>query len=261
MEINSPIFSSSDQRQEHWTALPIPTSGPNHTLPSLSEMLSSPPLLPDTLASRSIHGSTAHSPWPLYGFATAPGLERRGSESVATDSHSKTNSPTTSYSSLGTILSAHPKAPYTSIPGLSTSSHLYAAPAAIPSRVSPSCDSIRAALERATDDKRRRNASASKRFRQRRKEKERESSQIISRLESEMYKAIKERDYYRNERDYLRAIVNGNVPVTPRIPSPRCGGTSVAASNGNPETNVWQQNGERDDDGAVNHKMGRRRLV
>lgn len=63
------------------------------------------------------------------------------------------------------------------------------------------------AASKVADEKRKRNAGASARFRARRKEKEREASMSISRLEQQVREAMEQADFYRNERDYFRSIV------------------------------------------------------
>lgn len=68
---------------------------------------------------------------------------------------------------------------------------------------------------RLADEKRARNAGASARFRQRRKEKEREASTTIEKmqhqtrdLERRIREVEQERDFYRNERDRIRDVLN-----------------------------------------------------
>ena len=80
------------------------------------------------------------------------------------------------------------------------------------------------AASRAADDKRRRNAGASARFRARRKEKEREASTTISRLEQHLKESKEDADFYRRERDFLRAALlqlQGGEQHFPRPASPR----------------------------------------
>jgi len=80
------------------------------------------------------------------------------------------------------------------------------------------------AASKVADEKRKRNATASHRFRQRRKEKERETSQNISKLESQIREMEEERDFYRGERDYFRNLtsrVPGQGHHLPRPVSPR----------------------------------------
>lgn len=73
------------------------------------------------------------------------------------------------------------------------------------------------------DEKRKRNAEASARFRARRSEKEKEASQTISTLEQELQELREERDFYRNERNYIRDFATRHVGVQlpPRPPSPQ----------------------------------------
>jgi hypothetical protein len=78
------------------------------------------------------------------------------------------------------------------------------------------------------DEKKKRNAEASARFRARRREKEKEASQTISALQQELQELREERDFYRNERNYIRDFATRHVGVQlpPRQPSPqvqRCG--------------------------------------
>ena len=73
-------------------------------------------------------------------------------------------------------------------------------------------------------DKRKRNATASQRFRQRREEKERETSQKISKLEQQIQETMKEREFYRGERDDYRNIATrtpSRAQLLPRPLSPR----------------------------------------
>ena len=72
------------------------------------------------------------------------------------------------------------------------------------------------------DEKRKRNAGASARFRARRKEKEKEASQTISGLQQEIRELREERDFYRNERNFIREFATRQVgiqlPPRPRSP-------------------------------------------
>ncbi|KAI4198772.1 MAG: hypothetical protein LQ346_002700 [Caloplaca aetnensis] len=80
------------------------------------------------------------------------------------------------------------------------------------------------AASKVADEKRKRNATASHRFRQRRKEKERETSTNIAKLEKQIHDIEKEKDFYRQERDYFRSLVCRNpsqAHLAQRPPSPR----------------------------------------
>ncbi|RMZ86898.1 hypothetical protein DV736_g5875, partial [Chaetothyriales sp. CBS 134916] len=73
------------------------------------------------------------------------------------------------------------------------------------------------------DEKRKRNAGASARFRARRKEKEKEASQKISDLQQELREMKQGRDFYRNERDFFRDFAAsrlgpGQIPPRPLSP-------------------------------------------
>ncbi len=72
------------------------------------------------------------------------------------------------------------------------------------------------------DEKRKRNAGASARFRQRRKEKEKEASHTIASLQQDLRELREERDFYRNERNYIREFATRHVglqlPPRPRSP-------------------------------------------
>jgi len=57
-------------------------------------------------------------------------------------------------------------------------------------------------------EKRKRNATTSRRFRLRRKEKERETSQNISKLETQIRETEEERDFFRGERDHFRNLLS-----------------------------------------------------
>ncbi|KAL8934865.1 MAG: hypothetical protein Q9211_005005 [Gyalolechia sp. 1 TL-2023] len=79
------------------------------------------------------------------------------------------------------------------------------------------------AASKVADEKRKRNATASHRFRQRRKEKERETSQNIAKLEKQINEIAEEREFYRLERDYFRALISRNpnqAHLATRPPSP-----------------------------------------
>lgn len=72
------------------------------------------------------------------------------------------------------------------------------------------------------DEKRKRNAGASARFRQRRKEKEKEASHTIASLQQDLRELREERDFYRNERNFIREFATRQVglQLPPRPPSP-----------------------------------------
>lgn len=89
------------------------------------------------------------------------------------------------------------------------------------------------AASKVADEKRRRNAGASARFRARRKEKEREANMSISRLETQLRHAHEDAEFYRQERDYFKAIVFQQPHPErhyARPPSPRLRRLSVAPS-------------------------------
>ncbi|KAI5858384.1 hypothetical protein BZA05DRAFT_469700 [Tricharina praecox] len=73
----------------------------------------------------------------------------------------------------------------------------------------------------AQHEKRKKNASASSRFRKRKKEKEIENTRRMEELEHNLKKMEEERDFYRNQRDYLRGIIvhaqqnRGQLPPLP----------------------------------------------
>ena len=67
------------------------------------------------------------------------------------------------------------------------------------------------------DEKRKRNAGASARFRARRKEKEKEASYTINSLKQEMESIRVQRDFYRQERDFMRNFAATHV-VSVRLP-------------------------------------------
>ena len=73
------------------------------------------------------------------------------------------------------------------------------------------------------DEKRKRNAGASARFRQRRKEKEKEASTTISGLQQELRELREERDFYRNERNWIRDLATRQfgIQLPLRPPSPQ----------------------------------------
>jgi hypothetical protein len=75
---------------------------------------------------------------------------------------------------------------------------------------------------KAADEKRKRNAGASARFRARRKEKEKEASHTISQLKREMDEIRAQRDFYRQERDFVVEFMvrHPGVPLPPRPASP-----------------------------------------
>jgi hypothetical protein len=70
------------------------------------------------------------------------------------------------------------------------------------------------------DEKRKRNAGASARFRARRKEKEKEASHTISSLQQDLRDLRAERDFYRDERNFIRDFASRHVQLPPRPPSP-----------------------------------------
>ena len=102
------------------------------------------------------------------------------------------------------------------------------------------------AASKVADEKRKRNATASHRFRQRRKERERETSSIILALEVQVQERTEEKDYYLQERDFLRHIIlQHRIPIPPRPPSPR---RRKDASPGEPQapgTETSAQTGDR----------------
>ncbi|KAL8681018.1 MAG: hypothetical protein Q9186_002854 [Xanthomendoza sp. 1 TL-2023] len=65
------------------------------------------------------------------------------------------------------------------------------------------------AASKVADEKRKRNATASHRFRQRRKEKEMETNRNIEKLENQIGALAKEKEFYRQERDFFRGLVGG----------------------------------------------------
>ncbi|ETN38628.1 uncharacterized protein HMPREF1541_06665 [Cyphellophora europaea CBS 101466] len=76
------------------------------------------------------------------------------------------------------------------------------------------------------DEKRKRNAGASARFRARRKEKEKEASHTISSLQQDLRELRAERDFYREERNFMRDFAARHVgiaqlPVRPSSPISR----------------------------------------
>ena len=72
------------------------------------------------------------------------------------------------------------------------------------------------------EEKRKRNAGASARFRARRRKREIESSQRIAILQQELQELREERDFYHNERNYIRDFTTRNVRayLPSRPPSP-----------------------------------------
>lgn len=89
------------------------------------------------------------------------------------------------------------------------------------------------------DEKRKRNAGASARFRARRKEKEKEASHTISSLQQDIRDLRAERDFYRDERNFMRDFAARHVGVSllpPRPPSPisRVGQASSIARSDSP---------------------------
>ena len=232
--------------------------------------------LPSPTLSRTIH--------PLSHSAVARIGGRRDSDTRSHFIPSQSNSPTTSYCSFGVPGRVTPPAPWanshqlpTQLPSLSSAvaPHISidgdAAYGSGPSSVHNGVQmmtyytnngptqipvDVQAASKEA-DEKRKRNAGASARFRARRKEKEREASTMIAKLEGEVRKMSEERDSYRVERDYYRAIVQTHVHpgVVPRAPSPRTRRPSSSRSTS--ESPDWQQQGERGSDDSRNQ---RRRL-
>jgi hypothetical protein len=83
------------------------------------------------------------------------------------------------------------------------------------------------------DEKRKRNAGASARFRARRKEKEKEASHTISSLKQEMDELRAHRDFYRQERDFIRDFAAAHVAarLPERPPSPIAYYTSAQAES------------------------------
>ncbi|KAF2752139.1 hypothetical protein M011DRAFT_393902 [Sporormia fimetaria CBS 119925] len=92
------------------------------------------------------------------------------------------------------------------------------------------------AASKSADEKRKRNAGASARFRQRRKEKEIQASVCISRLEHQLRDALEDVNFYREERDHFRTMLQQHVPPSEqnhhtRPASPRLRRTSIAPSS------------------------------
>ncbi|KAI4120551.1 MAG: hypothetical protein LQ338_006936 [Usnochroma carphineum] len=116
------------------------------------------------------------------------------------------------------------------------------------------------AASKVADEKRKRNATASHRFRQRRKEKERETSNSIAKLEKHIQDAEKEKEYYRQERDYFRSVVCRNpsqAHLAARPPSPRLlRAASPAEGEEEMASGQWQPSHE---DGNQSGRNTRRR--
>ncbi|KAL8730672.1 MAG: hypothetical protein Q9181_004580 [Wetmoreana brouardii] len=99
------------------------------------------------------------------------------------------------------------------------------------------------AASKVADEKRKRNATASHRFRQRRKEKERETTHNIQKLQNQISEIEKERDYYRQERDFFRSVLCRNpsqAHLAARPPSPRhMRAVSQPGANEGPPSGQW----------------------
>ena len=114
------------------------------------------------------------------------------------------------------------------------------------------------AASKIADEKRKRNATASHRFRQRRKEKERETSQNIANLKHQVHEIAKEREFYRQERDFFRSLVpiNGSPSHIPaRPPSPRQAQVVQTGEEDVYGNGMWQHS----DDGSQMGRNTRRR--
>ena len=72
-------------------------------------------------------------------------------------------------------------------------------------------------------DGKRKQADTSARFRARRRERVREASHLITTLQQEVRDLRNERDFYRNERNYIREFTSGQIrtPIPPRPRSPK----------------------------------------
>ena len=88
------------------------------------------------------------------------------------------------------------------------------------SRILPVELDLRQALKSA--DAKRKQAEASVRFRARRRERAREASQLIPTLQQEVRDLRKDRDFYRNERNYIRDFTSrqARTPIPPRAQWP-----------------------------------------
>lgn len=89
------------------------------------------------------------------------------------------------------------------------------------------------------DEKRKRNAGASARFRARRKEKEKEASHTISSMQQDMRDLRAERDFYREERNFMREFAarhvgRAQIPARPPTPVRRANPMSAIARSETP---------------------------
>jgi hypothetical protein len=100
------------------------------------------------------------------------------------------------------------------------------------------------------DEKRKRNAEASARFRARRSEKEKEASQTISTLEQELQELREERDFYRNERNYIRDFATRHVEYSYLLDRPR------RKSNAVPPVSIHEASRSMEESGCTRSELG-----
>lgn len=94
------------------------------------------------------------------------------------------------------------------------------------------------------DEKRKRNAGASARFRARRKEKEKEASHTIASLQQDLRELRKERDFYRQERDFMRDFAARHVGLAQLPPRPASPIQRLNPMSGLPEADEPTDNDE-----------------